>query len=93
MGKMVSVSVENPPRWNCHYHYTPRWPSARLAPLRHHTNTSAGTRVIARGELSPTAAATLHRRHRGDIREALRELYDRHAENDIDALPLTTFRD
>jgi hypothetical protein len=39
-------------------------------------------------ELPPVEAARLHYKHRGNIREALRELYDQHAEKDADALSM-----
>lgn len=37
-------------------------------------------------ELSPAEATKLHHRHRGNIREALRELHDRHAEKYANSL-------
>jgi hypothetical protein len=63
-------------------------------PLLHRCSTTPMLlRALVRSlgeELPPTEAALLHRRHRGNIREALRELYDRHAEKDADALSLPT---
>lgn len=67
--------------------------SGRLPLLHRCSTTPLLLRALVRAlgeELPPTEAARLHRRHRGNIREALRELYDRHAEKDSATLSLPT---
>lgn len=67
--------------------------AGRLPMLHRCSTTPMLLRALVRslGEDLPHAeAATLHRRHRGNIREALRELYDRHAEKNTGALSRPT---
>ena len=63
-------------------------------PLLHRCSTTPMLlRALVRSlgeDLPLTEATILHRRHRGNIREALRELYDRHAENDATTLSIPT---
>ena len=65
-------------------------------PLLHRCNTSPellSELVFSLGHtLSTTEAEALHRRHHGNIREALRELYDRYAENNMRPLSFSSPR-
>jgi hypothetical protein len=67
--------------------------TGRLPLLHRCSTTPMLLRALVRSlgeDLPPAEAASLHRRHRGNIREALRELYDRHAEKDTATLSLPT---
>jgi len=69
--------------------------AGRLPVLHRCSTTPLLLRELVRSlgvELSPTEAASLHCRHHGNIREALRELYDHHAKKDTAALSTPTAR-
>lgn len=69
--------------------------AGRLPVLHRCSTTPVLLRELVRSlgvELAPAEATALHRRHRGNIREALRELYDHHAEKNTATLSISTTR-